>query len=150
LVAESLKVNVAVRVPAAVGLNTIEAAQVAEALRVAPQESLEIVKSAASAPDTAMLVMVIDEVSPLVSVTDWDVLVEPTAVLANERLVGVAETLPGALVPIPERVVVCVPAESLKLRMAVRVPVVFGAKSTFTVQLVDAARLVPQVLLAIS
>jgi hypothetical protein len=60
-------------------------------------------------------------------------------------------TVPLEPVPVPERVAVWGEpvAESLKFKVAVRVPLTFGAKTMLAVQLADAARLVPQVLLEI-
>jgi len=55
-------------------------------------------------------------------------------------------------VPFPVSVMVCgLPvAESVKLSVAARAPAVVGAKTTLTVQLAEAARLAPQVLLKIA
>jgi hypothetical protein len=123
LLAESVKVRVAERVPAAEGLNTTLTEQVALTARLAPQALLEIVKSAE---------------------VDRAALLEPTFMEPNARDVGETE---APTVPRPESATVCglpVPV-SLKFRVAVRVPVVVGAKTTLTVQLLDARRLVPQV-----
>ena len=138
----------AVRVPGALGWKTIVAVQAPEAGRLLPQVVLLTAKSVALAPPVAMLPMVIDVVSPLVSVTDWLALLEPTVVPGNVRLVGLAATPP---LPRPVRATVCglLPSESLKLNVAVREPGAVGPNSRFTVQLADAARLAPQVLLNI-
>jgi hypothetical protein len=101
LVAESVKLSVALRVPTAVGLNVTEALQLVEAARLAPQVLLAIAKSPALVPEIATLLIVIDDVSPFDSVADCDALVDPTDVLANVRLEGVAETLPDPPVPSP-------------------------------------------------
>jgi hypothetical protein len=59
--------------------------------------------------------------------------------------------IPVAAIPNPESATVCglLVAVSVKLRVAVRVPVVVGEKTTVAVQVAEAARLVPQVLLDI-
>ena len=134
------------RVPAALGWKTIVAVQVPDAGRLVPQVVLPTAKSVALAPPMATLPIVIDVVSPLVSVTDWVGLFAPTAVPGNARLVGLAPTPP---LPRPVSATVCglLPSESLKLNEAVREPGAVGPKSRFTVQLEDAARLAPQVLL---
>lgn len=80
--AESVKLRVALRAPTAVGLNTIVAEQLAETARLAPQVFAETAKSPAFAPVTAMLLMLRAELSPFVSETDCDALLEPTDVLA--------------------------------------------------------------------
>lgn len=48
--------------------------------------------------------------------------------------------------PVPVRLLVCVPALSLTLNVAVLVPRADGVKVTLMVQLVFAARVVPQLL----
>jgi hypothetical protein len=148
LVAESVKVRVAVRLPAAAGLNNTVTVQLAEAARLVPQLSLESVKSDASAPETAMLLMVTEAEVPLVRVSVSELL-EPTVTLPNARLVGLTVTLPEAEVPVPESATFCglLVAESVKVSVAVRLPVAAGLNSTVTVQLAEAARLVPQLLL---
>ena len=104
LVAVSVNVRVAVRVPAAVGLNTTLAEQLAEAARLAPHVLAEIAKSAAFVPVIATLFTVMDVPSPFFSVAERDALVDPTAVPAKVRLLGLAET---PLVPRPETATVC-------------------------------------------
>ena len=71
---------------------------------------------------------------------------DPTAVLAKVRLPGLAET---PLAPRPETATVCglLPSESLKLSVAVRVPVAVGPKMILAVQLAPAASVEPHVLL---
>ena len=100
MLAESVKLKVAVRVPVAEGLNRIVAEQLADAARLVPQVLLEIVKSAALVPVIATLLMVIEAAVPLRSDADNDELLEPTATLPNARLVGL--TLTVAEVPVPE------------------------------------------------
>ena len=105
-VPESVNVSVAVRVPAAVGLNATDAVQLAEAARLVPQVLLAMLKSPAFVPEIAMLLIVMEVVSPFDSVAACDALVTPTAVLAKESVVGLAVTLPDAEVPVPESVTV--------------------------------------------
>ena len=149
-VAESVKLSVAVRAPAAVGLNTIVAVQPADAVRLVPHVLLETVKSVAFAPVIATLLMVMDAAVALDKVAVCDAVLEPIVVLANVRLAGVAATVPGAA-PVPEsaRVWGLLLAASAKFKVAVRSPVAVGENTIVTVQLADAARLVPHVLLKI-
>lgn len=143
-VAESAKLSVALRVPAAVGLKTTDAVQFAEAARLAPHVFAEMLKSVAFVPEIATLLIVIEELCPFDSFAACAALVLPTAVAANVRLVGLAVTPPGAN---PVSVTVCglFVAESVKFRVAARFPVAIGAKTTFAVQLADAASEVPHV-----
>jgi hypothetical protein len=142
--------SVAVRAPAAVGLNTIVAVQPADAVRLVPHVLLETVKSVAFAPVIATLLMVMDAAVALDKVAVCDAVLEPIVVLANVRLAGVAATVPGAA-PVPEsaRVWGLLLAASAKFKVAVRSPVAVGENTIVTVQLADAARLVPHVLLKI-
>ena len=152
MVAESVKLSVALRAPAAVGLKVTEALQLVEADRLAPQVLLAIAKSPALVPEIATPLIVIDDVCPFVNVADCDALVDPIDVLANVRLEGVAETLPpDPPVPRPVSVTVCglFVAESVNPRTAERLPDVVGAKTTLAVQLEDAASEEPHVLLLI-
>ena len=149
LVAESVKVRVAVRVPDAVGLKTTVAEQPAPAPRLAVQVVPEMVKSAASAPVMAIPLMVIAVVRPLLSVADCDALLAPTTVEAKDRLAGLTVTVPAAPRPVKATVCGLLPSESLKLSVAVRVPVAVGPNRIFAVQLAPAASVVPQVLLKI-
>lgn len=91
----------AVRVPVAAGLNEIVAEQLEDAARLAPQVLLGIVKSAAFVPEIAMLLMLIEAAVPLLSVADIDAL-EPVFTLPNDKVAGLALTLPAADVPVPE------------------------------------------------
>ena len=145
--AESAKFRLAVRVPAAVGLNTSVAEQLEPTDKLVPQVVPETTKSVAFAPVTVTPLMVIGEELPFVSMTDWDTALAPTAVLANPIVDGAAVTTP--LMPRPESAIVwgLLPSESLKLRVAVRVPVAVGPNKMFAVQLVPGARVAPQVLL---
>jgi hypothetical protein len=151
LVALSVNVSAAVRVPDALGENAMLAVQLAEATRLVPQVLLEIEKSPAFVPEIATLLMVIEVERLLVSVADCVALAAPTVVLEKVKLVGLLETLPLGLVPKPVSVMVCglLPSESLKFSVALRLPVVVGTKDMFAVQLAEAAREEPQVLLYI-
>ena len=147
MVAESVKVSVALRAPLAVGLNTIDAVHVPAAARLAPHVLLATLKSPAFVPEIATLLIVIEVLCPFDSVADCAALLDPTLVLANVREVGLADTVPLAAVPVPVSVLVCgLPlAESAKLKVADRAPVAFGANATVAVQLEDAASDVPHV-----
>ena len=68
MLAPSLNVTLALREPATVGLNAIEAEQLAPAARLAPQVLVEIRKSVEFVPPTTMLLMAIEDVPLLVSV----------------------------------------------------------------------------------
>jgi hypothetical protein len=105
-VAESVKLSVAVRAPVAVGLNTIEAAQVPAAAKLVLHVLLAMVKSAAFVPESNTLEIASEELRPFDKVTVCDALVEPTLVLANVRLVGLTETLPDSGAPYPVSVMV--------------------------------------------
>ena len=100
-----------------------------------------------------MLVMLIAAVPVFVSVTAFWPPTPPTGTLVHVRLDGLAATLPVAVVvvPIPESAMVCglFVAVSVKARVAVRVPVAAGLNRIVAVQLADAARLEPHVLLKI-
>jgi hypothetical protein len=150
--AEVVNARVAVKLPAAVGLKTRLAEQLAAAARLAPQVLVEIAKTAAFVPEMATLLIVMAAVVPLLRVADCAGLVAPGAVLPNDRVVGLALTVPPVVpVPVPDSATVCglLLAVSVKLRVAVRVPVVVGANTMVAVQLAEAARVVPQVLLDI-
>ena len=70
MVAESVNLRLAVRLPAPVGLNAIAAEQVPDAARLVPQVLLEIRKSAALVPEIATLLMVMEDVSLFDKVAD--------------------------------------------------------------------------------
>ena len=75
--------------------------QLAEPARLVPQVLAEIAKSAASAPAMTILLILMAAVPPLLKVTAWAAVVEPTAVDANVRVPG--ETLALVASPVPER-----------------------------------------------
>jgi hypothetical protein len=68
LVAVSVNESVAVKDPAAVGLNTTLAEQLADAARLVPHVLLEIAKAAALVPEMATLLMVMAALVVLLSV----------------------------------------------------------------------------------
>jgi hypothetical protein len=142
-------VNVAARAPVTLGLNAMETLQLAEAARLVPQVLLEIRKSPGSAPVMATLLIVMDELDPFLSVVVCVVLVDPTFTEPYESEVGLMVTVLLEPVAVPDNAAVCgvFVAESLKLSVAVRVPLTVGAKMMLAEQLADAARAVPQVLL---
>jgi hypothetical protein len=126
-------------------LNTTEAEQEPAAARLLPHPLLLMLKSPAFVPEMATLLIEMLELVPFVNLADCDALLDPTFTVPNERLDGLTVTL--ALVPRPDNATVCgLPLPlSLKSSVAVRVPVVVGAKTMLTVQLDEAARLVPHV-----
>jgi hypothetical protein len=144
-------VRVAARDPLTLGLKATEMLQLADAARLVPQVLLEMRKSPGFVPAMATLLIVMDEVDPFFSVAVWVVLVDPTVTEPYESEVGLMVTVPPEPVPVPDNAAVCgvFVAESLKLSVAVRVPLTVGAKMILAEQLADAARLVPQVLLLI-
>lgn len=99
----SVKANVAVRVPVAIGLNAIVAVQVPDAARLVPQVLLEMLKSLPFVPEIPMLLMLIVLAPLLVSVTGFVPPLAPTATVPHARLDGptVAPALDDA--PVPER-----------------------------------------------
>jgi hypothetical protein len=98
-VAESAKLRVALRVPAADGLKTTEAEQFPAAARLVPHDLLEMLKSPAFAPVIAILLIMIEDAVPFVSVIAAAALLEPTLMLPKEWLVGLTDTVPDAGAP---------------------------------------------------
>ena len=143
--AVSEKVKVAVRVPVADGVNVTVTLQVAAGARLAAHVFADIAKSAALGPDMEMLLRFIGSDGPLVSVTDKGVLGVPGAVGGKVRVDG--ETLAFAIAPVPLRATVRgMPAESVIVSVAVRVPAAEGVNVTAMLQVADGAKLAPQVL----
>lgn len=85
----------------------------------------------------------------MVSVTALAAPLLPTATEAQLKVEGLTEALPPVVPPVPnpESATVCGLglALSLKFNVAVRVPLTVGPKTMLTVQLAEAARLVPHV-----
>lgn len=76
------------------------AVQLAETASVVPHVLLNIEKSDPLAPVIVMLLIVSDVVPPFVSVTTFCPPADPTATLAQDRLVGEAVTAAMAAVPL--------------------------------------------------
>src|SRR5579862_3746454 len=88
LLSESLKFNVAVRVPLAVGPNTTFAVQLAPAASVVLQVLLKIAKSPGFAPLKVMQLILMVAVPGFVSVTVFCPPLEPIATAAQVSLAG--------------------------------------------------------------
>ena len=148
---ESAKLSMAVRAPDMVGLNTTFTVQLAAAARLEPQVLLEITKSPGLAPPIVILLMVMEDVVPLPNVAVCDALVDPTAVFGKPMLVGETVTLTDVDPPVPVRLTVCglLLAVSATFSVATRDAVAAGLNVIETVHVADAAKLLPQVLLAI-
>lgn len=102
LAAESVNVSAALLARDAVGVNTTKALQLAKAARVAPHVMLEILKSEAFVPLMATLLILIAVAPPFSNVADCAELVDPTAVAANAKLVGVTVTPDVDVDPVPD------------------------------------------------
>ena len=151
LLALSVKVSVAVRVPEVVGLKMMLAVQLAEAARVDPQVVLKTEKSPGLAPEKLALLTGLTVIVPLlllVSVTTFCPPALPTATLPQTSEVGEAEAEPPAAAAVPESATVRGDEPAVMFQLAVTVPEVVGLKSTEAVQLEDAAREDPQVVVA--
>jgi len=141
----SVMVTVPVCAPVLVGAKWPWIVQFAPTASVVPQ-LLANTNCDASVPVTAMLVMDKAAVPVLVMVTVCELLMEPTVMVPNERLVADRVTGGFGVVPVPLSVMVCgeVAAPSLMVTAAVSAPETVGAKWPWMVQLAPAARLVPQ------
>jgi len=119
--------------------------QLAPTARLVPQLFANT-NEPASAPVTAMLVIVNAELPMLVMVTDCDPLDVPTVVGAYERLVD--ERLIAAVTPVPLKAIICgeFVALSVIVTAAAIAPVPVGAKCPWIRQFAPTARLAPQVL----
>ena len=141
-------VQAAARAPEVVGVKRMFVVQLADAGKLDPQVVEEMAKSPAFAPEMDEALRVTELVVLLVTVTLCVPLEEPTAMLPNDRLEGDAVTLPEEPPePRPDTVTCCGLLEALSenVRFAVRVPEVVGLNRIVTVQLAEAARVVPQV-----
>lgn len=96
-----------------------------------------------------MLPILMAAPGPFDNETDCAALLTPTVVFAKEMLVGDTDAVAGVTPPIPESVTIwgLFEAESLKERLAVRVPVPVGEKTTLTEQEAPTETVAPQVLL---
>src|SRR5262245_21022195 len=139
--------TVAVRAPAAVGVNVTEIVQLAPAASVAglSGQLLSWAKSPALAPASPMLEITSGARPEFVNVTLCAALVVPTSWLPKPRLVG--DRLTAGVVPVPLSGTVCgLPtALSLMLTLAVRLPAADGVKVTEIVQLAPTASVPGQV-----
>lgn len=149
--AESLNVRVALRGPAAEGVNAMFTVQLEEGARVDPQLEPERTKSDAFVPVMEALMPEIAAAPLLARVTVCIGLVEPRFVALKESDEGLTVAELCATVPVPERETVSGdwPELSVNIRLAWRVPAAVGAKTKVAVQLEPPARVAPQVLLAI-
>jgi len=91
-------------------------------------------------------------VPSLCNITGWTALAESTLIMPKESVCGVTVNVLIFPVAIPERDTLSddLNPEWLKVRVASRVPAASGMKTIVTVQLEEAARLAPQVLLEIA
>lgn len=139
-------VHVADSAPTVLGLKTMAAVQLADAARVEPQVVDEMEKLAALVPVIELELREIELDVLLRTVMVFDELLVPSLTLPKLREAGDAATAPP--VPRPETATCCGLLEplSVKVKFAVRVPATVGLKRMVTVQLEEAARLVPQVL----
>jgi hypothetical protein len=96
----SLNCKLAVRAPEACGEKIMFAVQLAETASVVPHVLLKIEKSDGLAPEIITLLIVSTVVPPFVSVTTFCPPADPTATLAQERLVGEAATAAIAAFPL--------------------------------------------------
>lgn len=143
----------AVRVPAAIGLNSMETVQLALAASDVPQVLAEIENDDESVAVSFSDVRVTADVPVFFTVTTCAADVEPTVVEANVSVAGESERVSVAGdVPVPEKATICgVPvALSATDKDAVSVAALAGLNSTETVQLALAASDAPQVLAEIA
>lgn len=102
LPSELIRVRVAERLPVAVGENATAAPQLDPAKRVAPQVVLDIKKSPALAPDIAMLMGIVEELS-LVTVTCCEFPDAPTGTPDQESAEGATFTPETEMQPVTSR-----------------------------------------------
>src|SRR5208282_1131587 len=122
------------RAPLAEGVNDIAIVQASPAATEEPQVLFSM-KSAGSAPDKAMLVMLKAALPVLFSVTVCGELTASTGSFPNDRLEGDRLAVAPVVVPVPERPTVWgLPvALSVRVTAALRVPLVVGLKVTLIV-----------------
>lgn len=141
-------VQLAESAPDVVGWKTMFAVQLAEVARVDPQLVEETAKSEASVPEMPALLRVMEPEVLFVTVMICALLDEPVATLPKDKVAGNTVTLPDdPPAPRPETATCCglLPALSVKLSVAVRVPEAVGLNRMVAVQLDPVARLEPQV-----
>lgn len=147
LAALSVNWTDAVLDPEAVGAKVTRTEQFAPAARLKPQV-LVWAKSPLLVPAIEMLPIDNCPVPLLVRVTDWAELVVPT--ICPEKISPVGESVTIGLrgtMPVPVSANVCGLPEALSVtdNVPVRAPTALGVNVTLMVQLVPAARLMPQV-----
>jgi hypothetical protein len=121
--AESVNVKTPVADPSAAGVKVTLTVQVPPAATLVPQVLAEIPKG----PLTATLLRLRAVLSRFVRVTVLAALVSFTAMLPKLRLVG--DRLTG-LLPLPERLTICVPASSVMVTVPVAEPSATGVNVT--------------------
>lgn len=140
-----------VKLAAESGTKVAEMVQLAEAASVAPQVVV-LAKSAGFAPASEMTIPVRDALPVLVSVNVWATDALPTLVLGKLRLEGLRLAIgAGTAVPEPFKVAVCGEFEELSTTesVAAKLAIDAGVKVIEMVQLAEAARVVPQVLVCV-
>lgn len=146
----TVMLQVAENDPMVAGLNVIEAAQLAAAVRVGPQELEVILKSPAFVPDIAPAPSVTESDVPFVIVIDCVLLAVPLVTVPNDKLIGDTLTWPIETlesVPVPDSEISWELVEPLLVMTSVadRVAVAMGLKITVMLHVADGARVVPQV-----
>jgi hypothetical protein len=144
----SKMLTVAVRVPAAVGVNVMLIVQLPPAATELPQVVVSG-KSPGLSPVTIKLVMPKRVLPLFVKLTVCAGLLVPTSWLPKVRVEG-ERPIPGA-VPVPVRLSVwgLLAALSVNVTEAVRAPAALGANETVSVHCAEAAREEPQLLLTV-
>jgi len=143
----SVIVTAALRAPPVTGAKCPWMLQLAPTATLVPQV-FPNANEEASAPVTAMLVMVSVWLPVLVRVTYCDAVAVPIGDEPNERLVVESVTGKACPVPVPLNAMDCgeLVALSVMVMAAVKAPVAVGAKCPWIVQLAPTATLVPQLL----
>jgi hypothetical protein len=144
----SVMLTLPLRVPMAVGRNVTLRLQLPFTARVAGLKGQLCVslKSPAFAPPTTRLVILKGALPPFVSVTPCAGLLLFTSWPLNVSMVGASPTAAAIPLPLTPAVWGLLPALSVTVRLALRVPVALGVKVTLIVQLEPAATLAPQLL----
>lgn len=142
----SLKVRLALRVPATWGRKVVLTVQVDPAVSVVPHVLDEIAKSAEFVPVMVMLVMLRVEVPVFLSVTVWAA--EVTKFTVKGKVIEVTESDAIGPVPLPLTVTDCGLPDALSVirRLPLLVPVAVGLNVTLMVQVALIAREEPQLL----
>ena len=140
------KVKDAVLAPSAVGVKVTLTMQLLPAARLAPHGLLEMAKSPAFAPVSEIFVIVTADGPVFVNVTVLALLVIPSPVLGNVKLVGLRLTAnAGTPVPVSAALLGLVEAFVVKVSEAALTPVVEGVNVTPTKQFAPTARVPPHV-----